>query len=353
MSQTPPPDEPDPLLPPPDEPPLVVPPAAPADVRYVREERVVDDGPAPLAGDLDVNAVHEEERVRVLPDGTVLRESDRIEQRSRFRDWLPWLLLALVGLILAIGLIVWYVTRSSSKAVPAVVGLRVDAAVSKLQDDGFKVQIVRQSNAHAAGVVFGQNPAAATKHDDGSSVRLLVSKGRTRATVPNGVGLAQGAARDRLVQAGFRVMTAEVFSDQPRGTVVAQQPAAGGHVAPGSLVRLNISKGSANVDVPSEVGNPVTQAQSELAAKGLKPTVTRVPSDQPIDTVVAQAPAGGQVRKGSTVQLNVSKGAPATRPPPLPLRRRRLRRHRPPRRRRRRPSPFRRRTPPRSPRSRP
>jgi eukaryotic-like serine/threonine-protein kinase len=103
-----------------------------------------------------------------------------------------------------------------------------------------------------------------------------------------------------------------VFSDQPRGTVVAQQPAAGGHVAPGSLVRLNISKGSANVDVPSEVGNPVTQAQSELAAKGLKPTVTRVPSDQPIDTVVAQAPAGGQVRKGSTVQLNVSKGAPAT-----------------------------------------
>ncbi len=312
MSQTPPPDEPDPLLPPPDEPPLVVPPAAPGDVRYVREERVIDDGPAPLAGDLDVNAVHEEERVRVLPDGTVLRESDRIEQRSRFRDWLPWLLLALVGLILAVGLIVWYVSRSSSKAVPAVVGLRVDAAVTKLQDDGFKVQIVRQSNAHAAGVVFGQNPAAATKHDDGSSVRLLVSKGRTRTTVPNGVGLAQGAARDRLVQAGFRVMTAEVFSDQPRGTVVAQQPAAGGHVAPGSLVRLNISKGSANVDVPSEVGNPVTQAQSELAAKGLKPTVTRVPSDQPIDTVVAQAPAGGQVRKGSTVQLNVSKGAPAT-----------------------------------------
>lgn len=292
--------------------PLVVPPTDPADVRYVREERVIADGAAPVAGDVDVNAVHEEERVRVLPDGTVLRETDRVEERSRFRDWLPWLLLALVGLAILIGLIVWYVNRSSSKAVPAVVGLRVDAAVSRLQDDGFKVQIVRQSNARAAGVVFGQNPAATTKHDDGSTVRLLVSRGRSRATVPNGVGLAQAAARDRLVGAGFKVTTAEVFSDQPQGTVVAQTPPAGDHVAPGTLVRLNISKGSATVDVPSEVGNPVAQAQSELAAKGLKPRVLRVPSTQPIDTVVAQAPSGGQARKGSTVQLNVSKGAPAT-----------------------------------------
>lgn len=304
MSQVPPVD--------PDEPLVVVPPNDPAEARYVREERVITGGPAPLASDADVSAVHEEERVRVLPDGTVLREVDRVEQRSRFRDWLPWLLLALVGLAILIGLIVWYANRSSSKAVPAVVGLRVDAAVARLQNDGFKVQIVRQSSARPAGVVFGENPAAGTKHDKGSTVRLLVSRGLSRATVPNGVGLTQAAARDRLVKAGFKVMTAEVFSDQPRGTVVAQAPAAGEHVAPNALIRLNISKGSANVDVPSEVGNPVAQAQSELAAKGLKPSVVRVPSTQPVDTVVAQSPAGGQVRKGSTVQINVSKGAPAT-----------------------------------------
>jgi beta-lactam-binding protein with PASTA domain len=327
MSEVPPPVDPDdprarplvepplvepPLVEPPlVDPPLVVPPVVPGDVRYVREERVIADGPVPLAGDVDVNAVHEEERVRVLADGTVLREVDRVEQRSRFRDWLPWLLLAVVGLVLAVGLLVWYLNRSSSKPVPAVVGLRLDAALSRLQQDGFKVQVTRQSNARPAGVVFGQNPAASTKLDDGSTVRLLVSRGRARAKVPNGVGVAQATARDRLVQAGFRVMTAEVFSDQPRGTVVAQEPPAGGLAAPGTLVRLNISKGSATVNVPSEVGNPIAQARSDLAAKGLVPSVMRVPSSQPIDTVVAQAPAGGQVRKGSTVQLNVSKGAPA------------------------------------------
>jgi beta-lactam-binding protein with PASTA domain len=313
MNQTPPPTDPDdPRDRPVGEPPLVVPPVAPVDVSYVREERVVDDPRAPLAGDVDVNAVHEEERVRVLPDGSVLRETDRVEQRSRFRDWLPWLLLALVGLLIAIGLIVWYVGRSSSRTVPAVVGLRIDAAVSRLQQDGFKVQIARQTNARAAGIVFGQNPAAGTRHDKGSTVRLLVSKGRSVAKIPNAVGLMQSAARDRLVNAGFRVVTREVFSDQPRDSVVAQSPAAGGTAAPGGLVRLSVSKGSGTVNVPSEVGNTITQARSELAAKGLTPNVSHVPSSQPVDTVVAQNPSGGSVRTGSTVYLNVSKGAPAT-----------------------------------------
>jgi beta-lactam-binding protein with PASTA domain len=305
MSEVPPPVGPDgrPIVPPP-----IVP---PVETTVVRDERSLADGAVEGASEVDVDVVHEEERVRMLADGSVLRETDRIEQRSTFRDRLPWFLLALVGLILAVGVIVWFVTRSSSKAVPAVVGLRIDTAVTRLQQDGFKAQIVRQSNTRAAGVVFGQNPAAATKHDDGSTVRLLVSRGPNRATVANAVGLTQSAARDRLVKAGFKVTTAEVYSDQPKGTVVAQSPAAGGHVAPGTLVRMNVSKGSATVNVPSEVGNTVTQARSELAAKGLKPSVMQVPSDQPIDTVVAQAPAGGQVRTGSTVQLNVSKGAPA------------------------------------------
>jgi beta-lactam-binding protein with PASTA domain len=265
--------------------------------------------------EVDVRAVHEEERVRVLPDGSVLREVDRVEQRSSFRDRLPWILLALAAVIIVVGGVVWYATRSSSKTVPSVVGLRIDAAVTRLQSDGFKVQLQRQSNARAAGIVFGQNPAASTSHGDGSTVHLLVSRGRGSKTVPNAVGLAQSAARDRLVQAGFRVITAEVFSDQRPGSVVAQSPAAGGSEAPGSLIRLNVSKGSATVDVPSEVGNTVDQARSELAAKGLVPSILRVPSSQPVDTVVAQRPAGGQVRKGTSVELNVSKGVPATTAP--------------------------------------
>ncbi len=128
--------------------------------------------------------------------------------------------------------------------------------------------------------------------------------------MPNAVGLSQAEARAALVDAGFAVTTAQVNSDEPPGTVVAQDPAAGEKVEPGSKVRVNVSKGVASADVPSEVGNLVDEAESELTAAGFKTSVTRVESDEPVDTVVAQDPSSGQASKGSTVELSVSQGPP-------------------------------------------
>jgi beta-lactam-binding protein with PASTA domain len=280
----------------------------PAEETRIEEVRAA---PPPPGSDVDVDIVHAEERARVLADGTVVREGYRVEQRSRGRELLPWILIALLLALGIGGFAVWYFTRASTKPVPAVVGLRIDDAVTRLQDDGFKTQIARQSNAKQPGVVFGQNPAADSKADSGSTVRLLVSSGPSSSTVLNAVGLPQSEARGKLVDAGFAVTTAQVFSDQPTGTVVAQDPAAGARVAPGTKVRLNVSKGSGDSDVPSEVGNTLDQAESELAAQGFKPSVTRVPSDQPLDTVVAQSPSAGKARKGSTVRLSVSEGPQA------------------------------------------
>jgi serine/threonine-protein kinase len=131
-------------------------------------------------------------------------------------------------------------------------------------------------------------------------------------TVANAVGLTQANARDQLVKAGFTVTTAQVFSDQPVGTVVAQDPAAGTRTAPGTKVRINVSKGSAQVPVPSEVGSPLADAKAALEAKGFTVASTLVPASQAADTVVSQSPVGGAAPKGSTVQLNVSQGPTTT-----------------------------------------
>jgi serine/threonine-protein kinase len=307
-------DDDDPIVQRPDEtriqPPRPVPPPTDPDaVHVVHEEervRVLPDAD-------EVNVMHEEERVRVLPDGTVLRERDRIEQeQSWFRRYLPWVLIAILGLLIIAGLVLWYVTKSDNKTVPAVVGLQGDAAVNRLQNDGFKVQIVRQSSARPAGVVFGQNPASGASVSKGSTVRLLVSRGKALVTVPNAVGLTQVDARGKLVNAGFAVITAQVPSDQPVGTVTAQDPAAGTRVAPGTKVHINVSKGKAAVPIPNEVGNTLANATPELEAKGFKVTTTPVPSSSAADTVVSQSPASGSAPKGSTIQLNVSQGPTAT-----------------------------------------
>ena len=278
----------------------------PAEETRIHEVRAVP--PPPPGSDAEMEVVQEERRTRVLPDGTVVEEGYRVEQRSTMRERLPWILIALLLVILVAGLATWFFTRSDTKPVPGVVGLQIDDAVTELQADGFKVQIVRQANDKPAGIVFGQDPAADRNADEGSTVRVLVSNGPDAVTVPNAVGLGQSDARSRLVDAGFTVTTAQVFSDQPAGEVVAQDPAAGEKAAPGTKVRLNVSKGSGEVDVPSVIGTSLDEAQSDLVDAGFNPSVRRVASDQPVDTVVAQSPSGGTAPKGSTVRLSVSEG---------------------------------------------
>jgi beta-lactam-binding protein with PASTA domain len=277
--------------------------------RVVREEVIVP----PATGDVDAGAVHEEERIGVLSDGSVVREYDRVEQPPvvKRRNWWPWLVSGLLLLVL-IGLGIWYFTRDEKATVSSVVGQPVGPAVTRLEQDGFKTSVTHRAGGTKAGIVLAEQPPGGSSADKGSVVALTVSSAPATVTVPNAVGVPQGDARDRLVAAGFSVTSAAVNSSQSNGTVVAQAPAAGVKAARGTAVRINVSKGSATANVPSEVGQPADAAQSDLAAKGFKPSVVQVPSDQPVGTVVAQSPSGGQARKGSSVQLNVSKGPNAT-----------------------------------------
>jgi beta-lactam-binding protein with PASTA domain len=282
--------------------------------RTIREQRVVI---VPPEGAATPGAVHEEERVGVAGDGSVVREFDRVEQppvqppEDRRRNWWPWAISGVLLLIL-VGLAIWYFTRDQKSTVSPVIGQTSTAAVSRLQQDGFKTQIIRRVSARRPGTVVGEQPAGGSKASKGSLVMLTVAAAATSVPVPNAVGVAQADARDRLVAAGFLVKSFSVSSDQPVGTVVAQAPAAGEKTARGTAVRINVSKGSATTNVPSEVGTDSATAQQALAAKGFKPSVTQVPSDQPVGTVVAQSPSGGQARKGAGVQLNVSNGPAAT-----------------------------------------
>lgn len=261
----------------------------------------------------DAGAVHEEERVGVLPDGSVVREFDRSEQPPTVgrRNWWPWALSGVLMLVL-IGLAIWYLMRDEQPTVAPVMGQTAPSAVTRLQQDGFKTQVIRRVSGRRPGTVVGEQPAGGSKADKGSLVVLTVASAPTSVAVPNAVGVAQGDGRDRLVAAGFRVKSVTVYSDQPVGTVVAQAPAAGEKISRGTAVRINVSKGSATATVPNEVGQTSADAQHDLAAKGFKPSIAQVPSDQPVGTVVAQSPSGGQSRKGTSVQLNVSTGPVAT-----------------------------------------
>ena len=128
--------------------------------------------------------------------------------------------------------------------------------------------------------------------------------------VPGVTDLLEEDAVNALEQANLTPRIVRVFSQEPVGVVIAQNPTAGTEVLTGTQVRLNVSKGVEEVDMPNVVGQPAEQAQQALTDAGFKVEVTDQPSeDVPEGQVVSQAPqAGVPVAKGSTVRLVVSSG---------------------------------------------
>ena len=295
------------------------------EVRRGTTRRVVEEGqapggpppepfidPGPSYGAPGEPVATEEERLTVGPDGQVEHERERVERRPMrgpFDDFWPALAILLLAALIGLGAL-WYFTRNEEKAVPSVTSQPLDTAVSRLQEEGFKTDIVNRANAAPRGTVFEQRPSAGTELEEGSTVTILASTGPATVVVPNAVGLPEQQARDRLASAGLEVRVFEVFSDEPEGTVIAQNPGSGERVSPDDSVRLNVSKGSGLVDVPSLVGLTRAEADAQLSDAGLEANVFEVPSIEPAGTVVAQNPVGGQLRQGQAVRINVSTGAP-------------------------------------------
>jgi eukaryotic-like serine/threonine-protein kinase len=200
---------------------------------------------------------------------------------------------------------------SKPVAVPYVVGLRQDQAVTQITQKNLEPRVRRVSNSDVAeGFVFAQNPTEGTRVEKGSEVIIDVSTGKPQVSVPSVVGQSETDAVAELTRAGLDAQIAQVNSSEEEGTVVAQSPEAGVTVVEGTQVRINVSKGPRPISVPSVIGATYDQAAAELRRAGFE--VTRVDvanSDFAAGIVTDQNPSGGsEASRGSTVTLSVSKG---------------------------------------------
>ncbi len=128
--------------------------------------------------------------------------------------------------------------------IPALAGLSRDDAERTLRDVGLVVGDVTEDPSDTArGIVMATAPPVGYTVPRGSRVALTVSAGPPESTLPDVVGRELTAARGLLEQLGFAVAPLEfdTLSTLPRGTVIAQTPAAGSSVPGGSLVTLRIA----------------------------------------------------------------------------------------------------------------
>jgi serine/threonine-protein kinase len=148
----------------------------------------------------------------------------------------------------------------------------------------------------------------------GAVVRLDVSAGQRTATVPRLVGSSQQQAQVLLENAGFDVGDViQQRGDQPRGRVMATDPAEGETVTLPRTVTLTVSAGPATVTLPDLLGRSLGEARSAVEQIGLAVSSVVVDSAafEAPGTVTAQSPAAGaSVPTGSGVRITVSGRGP-------------------------------------------
>ena len=93
------------------------------------------------------------------------------------------------------------------------------------------------------------------------------------------------------------------------GFVIRQEPTFGTEVESGSKVDLWVSTGPPQTEVPDVIGQNRDEAVAALARADLEAKIVEVFSEKEPGTVTGQSPAAGeQVKVGTRVQINVSRG---------------------------------------------
>jgi serine/threonine-protein kinase len=206
-------------------------------------------------------------------------------------------------------------TGPGEAPIPTVAGMPADEAEDELRDAGFEVERRRQfSDSVREGRVIETNPAEGTSVRRGSTVTLIVSRGREQVAVPDVVGRSREEAerllRDAELEAAF---TEREDADAEPGTVLEQDPAAGTEVDQGETVDLVVATEPEEVPVPGVIDQEEDAAVQALEDAGFEVDVEETAAETPDDDgiVLEQDPEPDTPRpQGSEVTITVGRFEP-------------------------------------------
>ena len=221
-----------------------------------------------------------------------------------------------LAMAVVVGIVGWYVLigPGSRVVVPSTVGASQTEVSAALDPLGLTSMVVEKqfSEEIPEGRIIQSIPEAGGRIDQGGTVKLVVSKGPERFTIPNLAGLTPIAATNLIGKLPLTIqpLAEEFNSTVPKGYVIDSNPIAGEKVKRNSSIVIRVSKGIEQVALASYVGKSSDQALNELQDAGFAVTSTYGFSETRLaGEVISQKPAGGATAdKGSKVSLVISKG---------------------------------------------
>ena len=128
---------------------------------------------------------------------------------------------------------------------PKITGMKLDEATSTLEALGLKIETEEEySTKVEAGYIIEQDVKADTDIDAGETVKVKVSKGVEKVTVPDLTGKSEADAKSAIKSAGLKLKTTATTEDTTKddGTVVKQTLEAGTEVEKNSEITITVNK---------------------------------------------------------------------------------------------------------------
>ncbi len=240
-------------------------------------------------------------------DGPVQQPAAPARPRRRWVGLIAGLLA-----VLLVGSGLWWVFAGQYTATPVLAQLNQAQAKAATDQAGLQITF---DNAYSedvpSGLIAHTDPAAGQRIVHGGTITAFVSKGPERYVVPALRGLDLPTATENLtkLQLAVGTVTQAYDDDVETGKVISSSVDEGTPLKPGTAVDLLLSQGPAPVTMADWTNKSAKDATAALKAQGLKVT-TEQQNNAEVDKgdVISQTPPAGEVHRGDTVTLLVSKG---------------------------------------------
>ncbi len=209
------------------------------------------------------------------------------------------------------------VTNPKEVSLPNVVGLSKEQAQKAIEDLKLKFEI--ESEEYNAEVekdcIISQDPTYTEKYNnvkEGSTVKVVISKGAEKTTVPKVIGMQEDEAVKALEEAKLKAEIVEETSKKvEEGYVISQETDANTEANAGDTVKIHVSTGTGikQVTMMDVKGKTEAEAKAALEKLGLVVNIGSSEDKSKDNGVVLtqSIEVGKVIDEGTTVTITVNK----------------------------------------------